>query len=192
MKLSELRELRELNELKSLLALVLAVLATASLIAAAPHAALKWDVPAGWVSKTPSSSMRLADFTLPKSGSDAEDATLTVYFFGGQGGSVQANLDRWIGQMSQPDGRASKNVAKTSTLQSKSGLKITLVDVSGTYVAEVTPGSADRFNKPGFRQLAAVVETPGGPHFIKLVGPAATVAKWEPSARSFLQGLRYE
>ena len=51
------------------------------------------------------------------------------------------------------------------------------MDVSGTYVAEVTPGSAERFNKPGFRQLAAVVETPDGPHFVKVVGPAATVAK---------------
>ena len=157
-----------------------------------PAAALKFDVPSGWVSKTPSSSMRLADFTLPKVASDPEDGTVTVYYFGTGGGSVQANIDRWIGQLAQPDGRASKDVAKTTTLDAKGGLKVTLLDVSGTYVAEVTPGSTERFNKPGFRQLAAVIETPNGPHFVKVVGPAATVAKWEASVMSFLKSLRWE
>ena len=155
-------------------------------------ASLKFDAPAGWVSKTPSSSMRVAEFTLPKLASDPEDGTVTVYYFGNQGGSVQANIDRWVGQLAQPDGRASKDVAKTTTLESKSGLKITLLDVSGTYVAEVTPGSTEHFNKPGFRQLAAVVDTPNGPHFVKVVGPAATVKKWEAEVTSFLKSLRWE
>jgi len=163
-----------------------------SIAAIAAAASLKFDAPAGWASKTPSSSMRLAEFTLPKIASDPEDGTLTVYYFGNQGGSVQANIDRWIGQLAQPDGRASKDVAKTTTIESKSGLKITLLDVSGTYVAEVTPGSTEHFNKPGFRQLAAVVDTPNGPHFVKVVGPAATVAKWEDSVMSFLKSLRWE
>lgn len=155
-------------------------------------AALKFDVPKGWVSKAPSSSMRVAEFTLAKSGSDAEDATVTVYFFGGQGGSVQANMDRWIGQMAQPDGRPSKDAAKTSTMQTAAGLKVSLVDVSGTYIAEVTPGSTQRLNKPGFRQIAAVVETPDGPYFVKVTGPAATVAKWKESVDAFLKSLRVE
>jgi hypothetical protein len=94
--------------------------------------------------------------------------------------------------MAQPDGKPSSAVAKTSTPSSSSGLKITMIDVSGTYVAEVTPGSTERLNKPGFRQLAAVVETPSGPHFVKVVGPAATVAKWEPSVLAFLKSLRWQ
>jgi len=159
----------------------------------ATAAGLKFDAPAAWTAKTPSSTMRVAEFALPKDAADAEDASLVVYFFGAQqGGTVQANLDRWIGQMAQPDGKASKDVAKTSSLQSKAGLKITLVDVSGTYVAEVTPGSTERLNKPGFRQLAAVVETSGGPYYVKLVGPKATVAKWQSSFSAFLGSLRYE
>jgi len=154
--------------------------------------ALKFDVPKGWVSKTPSSSMRVAEFTLAKAPGDAEDATVTVYFFGGQGGSVQANLDRWIGQMSQPDGKPSKDVAKTSTVQTATGLKVSVVDVSGTYIAEVTPGSTERLNKPGFRQIAAVVETPDGPYFVKATGPAGSVAKWKESVDAFLRSLRVE
>jgi hypothetical protein len=152
--------------------------------------AIKYDVPPGWASKPPTSSMRVADFTLPKVAGDAEDGQLTLYYFGGQGGTVQANLDRWIGQMTQPDGRASKDVATTTTMKTASGLAATLVDVSGTYVAEVTPGSKERFNKPGFRLRAAVVETPSGPYFVKLTGPAKTIAKWNDSFLAFVKSLR--
>lgn len=154
-------------------------------------AALKFDVPAGWVSKPPASSMRVAEFTLPKTTGDAEDATLGIFFFGGQGGNVEANLERWISQMTQPDGRPSKQVAKTTKFTSR-GLAITLVELSGTYVAEVTPGSSERFNKPGFRLRAAVIETKEGPYFVKLTGPEKTVARWDESFMTFLKSLRVE
>ncbi len=168
------------------------VLLSAALAASAP-ATLKFDPPAGWVSKAPSSTMRLAEFTLPKAPGDAEDASVTVFFFGAnQGGNVQANIDRWVGQMAQPDGKPSKDVAKTSTAVSSAGLKITMVDVSGTYVAEMTPGAAEHFNKPGWRQIASLIETPGGPYFVKAIGPAATIAKWHDSVRAFLVSLKYE
>lgn len=38
--------------------------------------------------------------------------------------------------MTQPDGRPSTDVAKTTAFTSR-GLKVTLLDVAGTYVAEV-------------------------------------------------------
>ncbi|MEO8358752.1 MAG: hypothetical protein ABI672_01880 [Vicinamibacteria bacterium] len=153
---------------------------------------LKYDAPAGWTSKTPSSAMRLADFVLPKVDGDSEDATLTIYHFGAQaGGGVQANLDRWVGQMTQTDGKASKDVAKTSTMKVKD-LALTVVDLSGTYIAEKTPGSAERYNKPDFKLIAAVVEGSGGPYYVKVVGPAKTVAKWDASIQAFLKSLRVD
>jgi hypothetical protein len=163
------------------------LLLAALLQAQAP--ALEFDSPQGWISKPPASRMRLAEFTLPKADGDAEDAALTVLHFGGSGGSVEANLERWISQVEQPDGRPSKDLAKTSTLQTN-GLAITLVDLTGTYVAETSPGSSERFNKPGFRMRAAVALGKGGPYFVKLTGPAATVAKWDASFLAFLKGLR--
>ena len=92
--------------------------------------------------------------------------------------------------MSQPDGKASKDVAKTSTMKTKSGLAVSLVNLSGTYIAEVTPGSTERFNKPGFRLRAAVVETPEGNYFVKLTGPAKTIAQWDASFVAFLNSIR--
>ena len=161
-----------------------------SLLFAVPGAGtLKFDAPPGWVSKPPASSSRVAEFTLAKVAGDAEDAALAVFFFPGQGGSVQANLDRWIGQFAQPDGSPSKDAAKTTRLESH-GLTITLLDVSGSYVAEVSPGSTEHYNKPGFRMRAAVVETPDGPYFVKLTGPAKTVARWDESFMTFLKSVR--
>ena len=179
-------------QILSIALLTLAIQAHGTGAAQAGSPTLRFDAPAGWTAKTPSSAMRLADFVLPKAEGDAEDATLTVYFFGAQaGGGVQANLDRWVSQLTQPDGKASKDVAKTSTSK-VNDLSLTIIDLSGTYVAEKTPGSTERYNKPGFRLRAAVVEGKGGPYYVKVIGPAATVAKWDSSIQSFLKSLRVE
>jgi len=46
------------------------------------------------------------DYTIPPTAGDTASAECVVYFFGaGQGGSVEANLDRWKGQMLTPGGK---------------------------------------------------------------------------------------
>ena len=129
--------------------------------------------------------MRVAQFALPRAAGDAADAELVVYYFGGSGGTVDANIERWLGQMQQPDGKPSSAVAKRES-RTVNGLKVTLVDVGGTYVAEMTPGSAQRHNSPNFRLRAAVIETPNGPYFIKLTGPSSTIAAAEKAFEQFL------
>jgi len=148
-------------------------------------------MPEGWSSKPLSSKMRLADFVLPKAEGDPEDASLVVTFFGGQGGTVQANFDRWLTQMEQPDGRASKDVAKTSVLKTHD-LTLSIMDLPGTFVAEKAPGSTEHYNKTGFHLRAAVIEGLGGPFFVRLVGPAKTVAKWDTAVQAFFKSLRVE
>lgn len=135
--------------------------------------------------------MRVAQFALPQAQDDASDAELVIYYFGGSGGSVDANIQRWIGQMQQPDGKPSSEVAKQSK-RTVNGLAVTLVDVSGTYVAEMSPGSQERHNRPNFRLRAAVIETANGPYFIKLTGPARTVAAHEKSFEQFLESMKYQ
>jgi hypothetical protein len=162
----------------------------AAIISIAP-ATLKFDNPPGWTVKPPASSMRVAEFVLPTVQGDAEDATLVITFFGGQGGTVEANLERWFGQMAQPDGKPSKDAAKTTKLTSHN-LPITMVDITGTYVAETSPGATEHFNKPGFRLRAAVVETPGGNYYVKLIGPEKTVTRWDEAFLSFMKSLRFE
>ncbi|MEW5975545.1 MAG: hypothetical protein AB1898_07035 [Acidobacteriota bacterium] len=150
----------------------------------------KVQVPAGWLEQQPSSSMRKAHFVLPKVEGDEVDAELIVFYFGmGQGGSVEANIERWIGQFGQPDGSSSKDKAKTSKKEAD-GFPITVVDVSGTYQASMMPGAPERHNSPGFRMLAAVVETSEGPWFFKLVGPQKTISHWAESFDQFLNSVK--
>ena len=154
-------------------------------------AGLTWSAPSAWKTVPTTSSMRVAQFALPRAAGDALDAELVVYYFGRSAGSVDANIQRWIGQMQQPDGKPSSAVARQSK-RTVNGLAVTLVDVSGTYVAEVSPGSTERHNSPNFRLRAAVIETANGPYFIKLTGPARTVAAHEKHVEQFLGSLKYQ
>jgi hypothetical protein len=154
-------------------------------------AGLTFTTPQGWQQGKPASSMRVAELTLPRAAGDAEDAQLIIYYFGGSGGSVEANIDRWVGQMQQPDGRASSAVARKET-RTVNGLTVSLIDVPGTYTAEMAPGSSEHHNKPRFRLRAGVVQTPNGPYFIKLTGPEQTVAKWEQAFNQFISSLKFQ
>jgi hypothetical protein len=134
--------------------------------------------------------MRIAEFVIPHAQGDAEDGELIVYYFGTGAGTIDANIDRWIGQIQQPDGTATNAKAKRTT-QTVNGLRLTMVDAEGTYVAEMRPGSTDRYNKPGFRLRAAVVETPRGPYYVKMTGPAKTIGAADAAFTAFVGSLRY-
>lgn len=153
---------------------------------------LRYKVPESWVVEKPTSSMRVAQYKLPKSEGDPEDAALVLYFFGaGQGGSVQANIDRWVDQMQQPDGSSSKDKAKLETI-TVNGLKVTMIDVSGTYTAQMSPGSDAHANNSNYRLRAAIVETPKGNYFAKLIGPAKTMANWEQSFSDYVKSFDFK
>jgi hypothetical protein len=150
---------------------------------------LTFTAPKEWKPRPPASSMRVAEFVVPKAQGDAEDAEAIVYFFGGTGGSVDANVQRWIGQFDRAKDAPADGNRKTFSVGS---LKVTTVDVSGTYIAEVRPGATERHNKHGFRMRAAVIETPKGPYFFRLVGPANTVKGASAAFDAFLQSLRFQ
>ena len=148
------------------------------------------DVPSGWLEQTPRSRMRRAQFALPRAGGDSEDGELTVFYFGmGQGGSTDANISRWIGQVGQPDGSSSRDKAKIRQSQ-VSGFRMTEVDVSGTLKASNMPGAPQRPARAGYRLLGAVLEGPQGPWFFKLVGPEKTISRWADSFRQFIASAR--
>ncbi len=153
-----------------------------------PHAsALRFTPPAEWISETPSSSMRQAQYRLPRVEGDPEDAELAVFFFSGQGGTVQDNIDRWIGQFQKNDGSPAAGAISRRDVQ---GIPLTIVDVSGIYLSSSGPMLEDTKAKPSFRMIAAVAETDAGPWFFKLTGPEKTVANWESGFQSFLDTLQ--
>ncbi|MFM8706439.1 MAG: hypothetical protein ACKOHG_21785 [Planctomycetia bacterium] len=149
---------------------------------------LSLEAPAGWKRVQPKSGIVETEFSIPSVAADLPAGRMTVM---GAGGSVQANVDRWFGQFSQPDGSATKDKASTKTLK-LAGCTVTLVDVSGTY--KDMPGGpfagGKTIERPDYRMLAAIIETPAaGSHFIKFYGPAATVAKEADGFRKMIEGL---
>ncbi|MDA0336437.1 MAG: hypothetical protein O2782_14835 [bacterium] len=128
-------------------------------------------VPDGWVSEKPTSSMRLAQYAIPAA-HGGEGASLAV--FAGNMGSVDDNVSRWIGQVSQPDGSDSVSKAKRWEAESDGGLAATFVDVSGTFSGGMGMGGDEEM--ADHRVLGAIVHTGSTFLYLKLTGPGVEVA----------------
>lgn len=142
--------------------------------------------PAGWKSRPPTSSSRLAMFTVPGPDS-ASNAEVVVYSFGSTpGGNVDANLARWRSQFSTPDGSP---VPEKVTRDSSGAFPITIAEYRGTYRRGVGAGSADSV-RTGQALISAIVETPRGALFIQLFGPAARVLAERDTFVRFVKELK--
>jgi hypothetical protein len=144
------------------------------------------QVPADWTELPRSTNMRTAYFHLPAAaGSKAE---LIVYHFGKRGaGSVQDNVDRWLSQFQQADGKPSRDVAKIEKAV-LGGREVNLVSVAGRYVAPATPGGP-AIDVPGQSLVAAIVESPEGPYYFRLVGASAAVEAQTAPFRAMLESM---
>jgi hypothetical protein len=142
----------------------------ATLLLADSGAGVHWTVPANWKSEA-QRPMRLGTYTV------APGAECGVYYFGqGQGGSVEANIDRWISQFLQADGKPSKSAARIAK-RTVHGLAVTLVDISGAYTGMDGPGARQGPAVSRYRMLGAIVGGAQGSIFFKFVGPAKTIAQ---------------
>ncbi len=169
--------------------LALALAAPAGAEAVRTEAAgLRFSVPRAWTRVPAPSDVRAAQYRIPHADGDGEDGELVLFFFGpSKGGGVQDNLDRWYGQFTQVDGSASRDAAVV-TIRTVRGLKVTAVDLAGTYTGAGMGSPAAR-PKPGFRMLAAVVEGAGGPWFFKAIGPGPTIAQAKVDFEAMLGSL---
>jgi hypothetical protein len=162
--------------------IVFALVLNAACVCADTGAGVRWAMPAAWKADG-ERPMRLATYTV------APGAECGVYFFGsGQGGSVEANLDRWIGQFLQADGKPSKDAAQVAK-RNIHGLMVTTVDVSGAYTGMGGPTAQPGPALSGYRLLGAIVEGPQGSIFFKFVGPAKTVAANKAAFDKMLESL---
>src|SRR5207249_4595976 len=95
--------------------------------------------------------------------------------FKGTSMTADASVEQWSRQVEGGE-------AKPETIAG--ALKITLVDLSGRY----RPDGGEAV--PNARLLAAMVETPDGPWYFKLSGPAETVGPWRGEFVALLKGIR--
>ncbi len=148
--------------------------------AAEPAVSLRFAAPEEWEAQPPSNQMRRYQYQLPGGGGE-----LIVYSFSG-GGSVAANIDRWRRQFTGPDG---KEVPAAEVKQERfqvGPFQTTLMEVAGQYTASMMPGMGAQDPQADYRMIAAVIETDGGPWFVKATGPSEALAAQREQIMNFI------
>lgn len=117
----------------------------------------------GWVSST--SPMRKAQ--LKVEGSDGALGEVVFFHFGpGQGGGVDANVQRWLAQFQGGE-------PGTSRREVLGDRGVTFVEATGTFLSGM-PGTP-AVPMDGFALRGAILESPGGDVYVKFTGPAEVV-----------------
>jgi hypothetical protein len=144
--------------------------------------------PEKWVRTEP--KVRIIEHEFAVEGKQNEDAgrvTITA-----AGGTIKNNVDRWIGQFAQPEGKKSKEKPKIE-MKKVAGLEVQLVDLAGTYLdAQGGPFARGKtIERKNYRMLGAII--PGGPsignYFIKFYGPAEVVKENEKAFHMMIESL---
>jgi hypothetical protein len=137
-------------------------------------------IPESWKQNSQRREFRVAQFEVPPADDDKEGGEFVVFFFGKQGaGGAQDNIKRWVGQLEE-EGRKVRIVSG----EAADG-KYTLVELSGTYNKSIGPPIARQTKRlPGWRVLNVLIETKGGPYFLKLDGPEKTISAIEEDFRA--------
>lgn len=141
--------------------------------------AIAWKAPASFATSASTSSMRLATYAIAPAAGDKDPAELTVVR---AGGTTDANVERWVRQFDD----AGKETKSEKTV---AGFKVTIVEVSGSYLGGGMSPTGAPEPKKGWSLLGAIVETPGAPYFFKMTGPTATVKKARPDFVAMIDGI---
>ena len=126
--------------------------------------------------------MRAANYTVP--GRDGNEAAhIVVFYFGpDQGGSIDANIDRWQSQF-EPDENMDLVEPQISRFEAN-GMPVTLVELAGSWMKMgMTWYTADQLF------IMAIVESPSGNVFIRFAGQTATVEDARPQFVKMVRSL---
>ena len=141
-----------------------------------------FEAPAGWQKVENPSPMRKATFKIPHAEGDTEDAEMSV---SQAGGSVDANVQRWVGQFERgKDDQVARKQIKVGDLD------VTTVEIHGTFAGSGMPGAPAAGPKTNWALLGAIVETQGSLTFFKLTGPDKTIQSAKPAFDKFVEGFR--
>jgi hypothetical protein len=171
--------------LKALTAAVLAV--TATLVRADAPAkfevgSFKFSRPSAWEwIEVPEGMkmMRKAVLNIPAKDGGKPAEVIFYHFGAGQGGDVQANVSRWVGQFSE---KTSPEKIETKDL---AGTKVTFVTVAGTYQSGMPMGPKTPMS--GYALVGAILEdNEGGSVFVKCTGPETLVKDASAAFNEFI------
>ena len=144
---------------------------------------LQGVVPDAWMRENPSNSMRLAQFNISDKFKRCE-----LIVFSGIGGSVDANLNRWLGQFLDSD---KKRMTDYSTVRNEKihELEITFAYTAGIYLKSGMGNRGPTVEKPNYGLLAAIVRATNETYYFKCTGPKKTLDNYINSFETFIRSL---
>jgi hypothetical protein len=142
--------------------------------------AITLTAPATWKRTRPGSSFYLAEFALPHVDKDTTDGRLMVSV---GSGSMEANLDVFMGEFDTPSENARKEQKEIA------GLQVTIVDISGGYTGQHSQ-SAPTATQAGYRMIVAVIPIGDQLYFVKAVGPQQTIASHVEAINTFVRSVQ--
>lgn len=133
-----------------------------------------------WKWEPPRNAMRVINWIVPAP-DGAQTAELVVtYFREAPGNTIDANIRRWSSQFRDGDLPAQPEITEIE----QASLPVTLVELNGEYL-----GMSGGFHKADYTMLVAMVTSPSGSVFIKLLGPNETVAQTRGDFMAMLEGI---
>lgn len=145
--------------------------------------------PATWKKVEPKfAGITLYEFNYPADAKAGEaPVRITV---SSSGGGIEGNLNRWYGQIVQPDGKATKDLVKQENFEA-AGQKIIYVKIPGTYLDGSPMSARPATKRENYVMLGGIIETTDKEHyFVKLIGPAADGEKLEEGFVKMLKELK--
>jgi hypothetical protein len=123
-----------------------------------------------WEKMEVQSSMRAGQLKYNHSDEKLQDPELVFYYFGpGQGGGIEPNIERWIGQF-EGEPKTERETVEVG------GRKIHFLYAKGTYMeSSGGPFSGTKTAKPNSMMLGAILESKEGAVFLKLTGEEKAV-----------------
>jgi hypothetical protein len=141
-----------------------------------PATGLVWTAPSAWRPTPPSSQMRLAQYTIPRAKGDDADGELAVFHLGASGGGgVDETFARWQASFDESAIKA----ARRSEMRA-GGMQVHVLEIAGRYRPDSAMMAPDagvsNAERDGMRLVGAIVMSPSGPYYFKLLGPNKTIA----------------
>lgn len=140
------------------------------------YSGIGFEIPNHW-QEIPNQTMVDSKYLIPSEHGEME-ITLTS-----MGGGIQANLDRWVGQVgSEPGDEPSWSTVDVA------GIEARMVDVRGSFNSTV---GSDPGAKEDWRLIGIAIPLPRD-FFVKLVGPREAVVEFQEELEAFLKSAHLD
>ncbi len=148
--------------------------------------------PATWVRESVSAGSLApkAAFSLPQVEGDPHKCMVRITHYPnmkGMPGIDDLNINRWLRQVTKADGSPYTRDQAKIEVSEFGHVRLTILDLSGTVSAGMGPAAS---KLPDHRMIAAILDHPQGPHFVKIVGGLPTMKKWRDAILTFLKSAK--